>query len=607
MSGYNIRLVRSESDIPRFLDWLTQHPGRLALDTETDAANHVFRHGFRCHIVSVGASDGSGWSVSAADRPLARRVITETFQGARRRVWAHNANYDAWVIRKTLGLKLDSLRCTLLGARVAQPGLKSHGLKDLRPETQTRLDALKAAWELHTSSPILGAGRDWLARAVSELPLETPALLVYATIDAIECARLADDLAALDWARPHILREVKVDQMWRWTGYDGIRIDVGDLQRLIQDIEGAMAAAEARLGFAPATSGNTVHAFVTRLRVELPLTAKGAQSLAQAARTVAVVPEESLDDWHYFCDILEIQASLGKLREIHEQLDINGRVHPKINTAKAITGRSSVTEPAMQNLRSAKDPKNQPAAYALNPGLVRSQRHVLMAEPGNVLVGCDLSHVEPSLLAVATGDPGLIRAVGRTNDIYVEIAAKVWGETARDVDETGKRTPAADKHRSAAKVILLSLMYGKGDKMLANDLRLSVKDAAKLKRQIMDAYPTMKKWIERQKKLVEWGGTPQTLSGRRLFGDPTKPYTAVNYIIQGTASDVFKDFCIAVGERLPEGARPFLPVHDEIVIECLAEQADAVKAILAEEMYVEMNGVEIWGEPTLLGDHWGKA
>ena len=607
MNGYNIRLVRNEADIPRFLDWLTQHPGRLALDTETDDAKNVFKRGFRCHIVSVGASDGSGWSVSGADRPLARRVITETFQGARRRVWSHNANYDAWVIRKTLGLKLETLRCTLLGARVAQPELKSHSLKDLRPETQTTLNALQAAWELHIGSPVRGAGRDWLARAVAELPLATPALLVYATVDAIECARLADDLAALDWARPHILREVEVDKMWRWTGYDGIRIDVADLQRLIDDIQGALAAAEARLGFAAATSGNAVHAFVTRLGVELPRTAKGAPSLAQTARTVAVVPEESLADWHYFCDILEIQASLGKLREIYDQLDINGRVHPKINTAKAITGRSSVTEPAMQNLRSAKDPKKQPAAYALNPGLVRSQRHVLMAEPGNVLVGCDLSHVEPSLLAVATGDPGLIRAVGRTNDIYVEIAAKVWGDTAREVDENGKRTPAAEKHRSAAKVVLLSLMYGKGNKMLANDLRLSVNDAARLKRQILDAYPTMKKWIERQKKEVEWGGTPQTLSGRRLFGDLAKPYTAVNYIIQGTASDVFKDFCISVGERLPEGARPFLPVHDEVVIECRPEQADAVMTILAEEMYVQMGDVEIWGEPVLLGEHWGKA
>jgi DNA polymerase-1 len=607
VSGYDIRLVRNESDLPAFLDWLAQHPGRLALDTETDNAKHVFNPGFGCHIVSVGASDGSGWSVSGADRRLARRVITETFQGTRRRVWAHNANYDAWVIRKTLGLKLESLRCTLLGARVAHPGLKSHGLKELRPETQSTLDALQAAWELHTGSSVRGAGKDWLARAVSELPLATPALLAYATVDAIECARLADDLAALDWARPHILREVKVDQMWRWTGYDGIRVDAPDLQRQIGDIEGALAAAEERLGFVPAPAGNAVHTFVARLGVELPLTPNGAPSLAQPARRVAVVPEESIDDWHYFCDILEIQASGAKLREIYSHVDINGRVHPKINTAKAITGRSSVTEPAMQNLRSAKDPKNHPAAYALNPGLLRSQRHVLMAEPGNILVGCDLSHVEPSLLAVATGDPGLVRAVGRDKDIYVEIAAKVWGATARDVDEQGKRTPAAEKHRSAAKVVLLSLMYGKGDKMLANDLRLPIKDAAKLKRQILDSYPTMKKWIERQKKLVEWGGTPQTLSGRRLFGDTGKPYTAVNYIIQGTASDVFKDFCIAVGDRLPRGARPFLPVHDEIVIECPPEQAETVMTILAEEMYVEMDGVEIWGEPALLGEHWGKA
>jgi hypothetical protein len=605
VNDYDIRMVRSASDIPGFVAWLDQHPGRLGLDTETDDAKAVFKHGFRCHIVSVGASDGSGWSVSGADRPLARAFIMAVFKGSKRRVWAHNANYDAWVVRKTLALKLDSLRCTLLGARVAWPGLKNHGLKDLRPETANTKKALQEAWELHTGAPVRGT--DWLARAVAELPLETPALLAYATVDAIECAILADDLAALEWARAHIIREIKVDQMWRWTGYEGILIDVPDLLILIADIEGAMDAATVRLGFRPATSGNAPQAFAARLGVELPLTEKGSPSMAQDARKLAIVPEESLVEWHYFCDVLEILSSLTKLVEIRDKTDINNRVHPKINTAQAITGRSSVTEPAMQNLRSAKDPKKQAAAYALNPGLVRSQRHVLMAEEGKVLVGCDLSHVEPSLLAVATGDRGLIAAVGRENDIYVEIAAKVWGDAARDVDATGGRTPAADKLRSAAKVVLLSLMYGKGDKMLANDLRLTVKEASKLKRQILDAYPTMKKWIERQKKLVQWGGTPETLSGRRLFGDTKKPYTAVNYIIQGSAADVFKDFCIAIGARLPPGARPFLPVHDEIVIECLPEQVEDVMALLAEEMHVEMDCVEVWGDPKVLGRHWAKA
>ncbi|GAA1134223.1 DNA polymerase [Arthrobacter flavus] len=605
MSRYTARALQDEADLANFQRWLVGHPGRLGLAMISDPKDQLFQKGFRCHLLAVGAQDGSGWVVATEDRDLARRFGVALFHGEKRRVWAHDANATAWAIRRTLDLKLDSLRCTLLGARVAWPGAKPDPENALNAHLAPALTSLRATWGERTGKQV--HGEEWPARAAAELPLADPALLSYAAGKAVECAQLADELAAIEWARPHILREVAVDQMWRWTGYDGIRVDTQELMSLIASIEGALDGASSALGFIPATSGPEVHSFIRRLGAELPKTATGAASLAQNTRHLAEVPEKSSKDWQYFCDVLEIRSSLTKLTEIRRCLDIDGRVHPTINTTKAITGRSSVTEPAMQNLRSAKDPKRQPAAYALNPGLIRSQRYILMADPGKVLIGCDLSHVEPSLLAVVTQDPELIKAVDRENDIYVEIAAKVWGLPAREVDQNGKRTETAEKHRSAAKTILLSLMYGKGDKMLAYDLRMSLAEAGKLKQQILSAYPIMNRWISAQRKLVQLGGTPSTLAGRRLFGDMTKPYTAVNYIIQGSAADIFKDFCLAVGARVPAGTRLFLPVHDEIVLECFPEQVDDVSVILKEEMHLELDGVEIWGEPTVLGEHWGKA
>ena len=62
---------------------------------------------------------------------------------------------------------------------------------------------------------------------------------------------------------------------------------------------------------------------------------------------------------------------------------------------------------------------------------------------------------------------------------------------------------------------------------------------------------------------------------------------AVNAPIQGTAADVVKRAMIRVpGALKAEGlrARMLLQVHDELVFECPAEEADAAKAVITRVM-----------------------
>ncbi|MEI3331151.1 MAG: DNA polymerase [Oscillospiraceae bacterium] len=69
----------------------------------------------------------------------------------------------------------------------------------------------------------------------------------------------------------------------------------------------------------------------------------------------------------------------------------------------------------------------------------------------------------------------------------------------------------------------------------------------------------------------------------RSFGERV----ALNMPIQGTAADIIKLAMIAVEKRLREGlpeARLVLQVHDELIVECPAAQAETAAALLEEEM-----------------------
>ena len=69
----------------------------------------------------------------------------------------------------------------------------------------------------------------------------------------------------------------------------------------------------------------------------------------------------------------------------------------------------------------------------------------------------------------------------------------------------------------------------------------------------------------------------------RSFGERV----ALNAPIQGTAADIMKAAMLKVRNRLrAEGlkGRLILQVHDELIVECPAEEAEAVSRLLKEEM-----------------------
>ena len=122
----------------------------------------------------------------------------------------------------------------------------------------------------------------------------------------------------------------------------------------------------------------------------------------------------------------------------------------------------------------------------------------------------------------------------------------------------------------------------------------------------------MKKVVEQARAL----GYAETMFGRRRYlpeltasNFQTRSFgerVARNMPIQGTAADIIKKAMIAVHNRLQaEGmqSRLILQIHDELILECPAGEAEKAAALLKEEME---NAVSL-SVPLTVDAHCGES
>ena len=140
-------------------------------------------------------------------------------------------------------------------------------------------------------------------------------------------------------------------------------------------------------------------------------------------------------------------------------------------------------------------------------------------------------------------------------------------------------------------------MYGIGAFSLSKDIGVSVKEADAFIKNYFANFPDVKKYLDETVEQGRENGYVTTLYGRRR----TLPELAssnfnvrslgermaMNTPIQGTAADIIKLAMVRVYRRLKaEGlrARLILQVHDELIVECPAEEKERAAKVLGEEM-----------------------
>ncbi len=279
-------------------------------------------------------------------------------------------------------------------------------------------------------------------------------------------------------------------------------------------------------------------------------------------------------------DILEYRQ-VAKLKSTYTDgllkvADAGGRIHSSFNQTVTATGRLSSTEPNLQNI---------PIRTELGREL---RRYFIAKDAEHVLIDADYSQIELRLLAAISGDETMTEAFKTGTDIHAVTASQVFRVPLASV--TGEQ-------RKRAKAVNFGIVYGIGDYSLAMDIGVTKKQAAAYIEGYLNTYPGVAAYLKNVVAEAKEAGYVSTLWGRRryipeltatkrmlvAFGERV----AMNSPIQGSAADIIKAAMIRIEGELSASdldAQLILQVHDELIVECHRDCAEAVKEIVRREM-----------------------
>lgn len=254
----------------------------------------------------------------------------------------------------------------------------------------------------------------------------------------------------------------------------------------------------------------------------------------------------------------------------------SGLVHTTFNQVQTATGRLSSREPNLQNIPVRDEDGKE------------IRRLFSARSDDRVLIDADYSQIELRLLAAFSGCKPLIDAFKNGEDIHTATASMVFGVPKEKVDSSMRRS---------AKAVNFGIVYGISDFGLAQNLKISPKVAGEYIKKYFELYPEVKEYMNNNVKIAKETGYATSLLGRkryirelsssnynvRSFGERV----AMNMPLQGSAADVMAIAMINVYNKLKAGnykSKLILQVHDELIIDAYAFEAEDVKKLLVTEM-----------------------
>ena len=273
-----------------------------------------------------------------------------------------------------------------------------------------------------------------------------------------------------------------------------------------------------------------------------------------------------------------------------------GRIHARFNQTGTFTGRYSSSTPNLQNI-----PRGD-------------MRYAFRVTEGRALVDLDYGGME---LRAACSDriadePEMREVFNTGGDVHRATAAKMFSISEDEV---------TDEQRRQAKATNFGALFGSSPNGLVNyfqsqGVTISLKEGTEFLNSWLAAYPNIAKWHRHCKAMVENGEPVVMVDGRRryLYGDKERHTTFCNNTVQGSCASAMKLAMYGIHKELRSvdpTARLVAQIHDELLIECASDKADAVLS-LAESIMTKA-GAEIFGDGIEMvaeggiGTSWGEA
>jgi len=270
-------------------------------------------------------------------------------------------------------------------------------------------------------------------------------------------------------------------------------------------------------------------------------TEKGAVIVDEAVLDGVNIPEAKL-----IAEYLLLQKRVAQVESWLEFVSDEHRVHGKVITNGAVTGRMTHHSPNMAQVPSSSSPWGVEC------------RECWTVDEGKTLVGADASGLELRMLAHYMKDEQYAKEIVE-GDIH-----------------TKNQTAAGLQTRAQAKTFIYALLYGAGPTKIGKIVGGSSNEGQRLLNNFLRNTPALA-YLRNKIEILSKKGTLPGLDGRKL--QVRSAHAALNTLLQSAGAIVMKQGLVLLDSKL----RKFAPsaqfvanVHDEWQIECDDADADLV-------------------------------
>ena len=246
-------------------------------------------------------------------------------------------------------------------------------------------------------------------------------------------------------------------------------------------------------------------------------------------------------------EYLMLQKRIAQIESWMEHTQPDGRVHGKVITNGAVTGRMTHHSPNMAQV------PNSGAIYG------PECRNLWTVEKGCKLVGIDASGLELRMLAHYMKDDAYTTEVV-SGDIH-----------------TANQKAAGLETRNQAKTFIYAFLYGAGSAKIGSIVGGSSKEGQTLIASFLRNTPRLKQLREKVSRIYAQKAWLPGLDGRKLL--VRSEHSALNTLLQGAGAIAMKQALVIFNKRLRQSQIDYkfvANVHDEWQVEVEEKRADEV-------------------------------
>lgn len=546
---------------------------RIALDVETNLAHDVI------HVCVTKDVDTGETRVWKAPEDLQAYLKDATL------IIAHNGIFfDFPVLNKLWKTKIGRKKGydTLVVSRLLEPTReKGHSLDAWGEELGVKKVNYKAVWQWMMNR------REEYDNECFDSPIEE-LLEFYCKRDVDVLVhlyhRLSDQLSSKNFSNDSVELEHSVAAIIAQQERNGFKLDIPYATMLLANIKGKLAEIDEQMQqrWPPVVKERYSEKTGKRLKDEVIVFNPGSrQQIGEKLKELGWKPKKFTESGQAMVDegvlsklkypeaalineYLMLQKRIAQIESWIDAAGPDGRVHGKVITNGAVTGRMTHSKPNMAQIPATRKDKEGNILYGVSGGFGIECRTCWTVEDGNVLVGADASGLELRMLAHYMKD-----------EKYVTTVVEGSSKDGTDVHTVNQKAAGLET-RDQAKTFIYAFLYGAGASKIGSIVGGGAQAGQKLIDKFLQGTPALSNLRETVSGWAAKGYVP-ALDGRKIW--IRSEHAALNSLLQGAGAIVMKKALVILDEKLRnEGVfyKFVANVHDEWQIETKPEFAELV-------------------------------